>query len=49
MYTQLHVETDAGLIVSHRLADESATRLEQGVRVVVSFAPEDARLLDSPA
>src|SRR5436190_2936860 len=49
MYTQLHVETDAGLIVSHRLADESATRLEQGVRVVVSFAPEDARLLDSSA
>jgi spermidine/putrescine transport system ATP-binding protein len=45
MYTQLHVDTRAGRIVSHRLADESAARLEPGERVTLSWAPEHASVL----
>jgi spermidine/putrescine transport system ATP-binding protein len=45
MYTQLHVDTRAGRIVSHRLADESAARLEAGAPVTLSWAPEHASVL----
>ena len=46
MYTQFHVDTRAGRIVSHRLADESATaRLQPGALVTLSWAPEHASLL----
>ncbi len=46
MYTQFHVDTRAGRIVSHRLADETATSsLETGARVTLSWAPEHASVL----
>ena len=37
MYTQFHVDTRAGHIVSHRLADESLAPLAAGSRVVLSW------------
>jgi spermidine/putrescine transport system ATP-binding protein len=49
MYTQLHVDTRAGRIVCHRLADESLIRLEPGARVTLTWEPEQASLLgDGP-
>jgi ABC-type Fe3+/spermidine/putrescine transport system ATPase subunit len=45
MYTQFHVETRAGRIVSHRLADEVLVPLEVGSRVVVSWEPEHTAVL----
>jgi spermidine/putrescine transport system ATP-binding protein len=45
MYTQLHVDTRAGRIVCHRLADESLAPLEPGSRVTLSWEPEQASLL----
>jgi spermidine/putrescine transport system ATP-binding protein len=41
MYTQLHVDTPAGRVVSHRLADEVAA-LEPGAGVTLSWAAEHA-------
>src|SRR5437867_7334459 len=40
MYTQFHVETRAGRVVSHRLADESIAPLQPGARVALSWEPE---------
>src|SRR3954447_7870887 len=37
MYTQFHVDTAAGRIVSHRLADEPAVRLGTGTPVTLSW------------
>jgi spermidine/putrescine transport system ATP-binding protein len=45
MYTQFHVDTSAGRLVAHRLADESLTPLEPGSRVSLSWDPEQASLL----
>jgi spermidine/putrescine transport system ATP-binding protein len=45
MYTQFHVDTRAGALVSHRLADESLAPLEQGARVTLSWEPEQGSLL----
>jgi spermidine/putrescine transport system ATP-binding protein len=45
MYTQFHVDTQAGRLVSHRLADESLRALETGSRVALSWEPEQASLL----
>src|ERR687885_1788265 len=45
MYTQLHVDTRAGRIVCHRLADESLAALEPGSRVTLSWEPEQGSLL----
>jgi spermidine/putrescine transport system ATP-binding protein len=45
MYTQFHVDTRAGRLVSHRLADESLAPLEARSRVVLSWDPEQASLL----
>jgi ABC-type Fe3+/spermidine/putrescine transport system ATPase subunit len=45
MYTQFHVDTAAGRIVSHRLADEASTELESGSGVTLSWAPEHAFML----
>src|ERR687886_1599980 len=42
MYTQLHVDTRAGRVVCHRLADESLARLQPGERVTLSWEPEQA-------
>ena len=42
MYTQFHVQTPAGRIVSNRVADESTTPFELGSRVAVSWESEHA-------
>jgi spermidine/putrescine transport system ATP-binding protein len=44
MYLQYHVDTAAGRLVSHRLADE-AHQLEAGAQVTLSWEPEEAALL----
>ena len=44
MYLQYHVDTPAGRLVSHRLADE-AHELETGSQVTLSWEPEDSSLL----
>jgi spermidine/putrescine transport system ATP-binding protein len=46
MYTQFHVDTAAGRIVSHRLAGEPAVRLEAGARVSVTWPAEHAAVVD---
>ena len=48
MYTQFHVETRAGRIVCHRLADESLAPFTPGSRVAVSWEPEHASVLGNP-
>jgi spermidine/putrescine transport system ATP-binding protein len=45
MYTQFHVDTRAGRIVSHRLADDSTAGLEAGSPVTVSWSAEHASVL----
>ena len=45
MYTQFHVDTQAGRLVSHRLADESLPGLEGGSRIALSWDVEQASLL----
>ena len=45
MYTQLHVTTAAGRVVSHRLATDSLARAEAGALVVLSWETEHASLL----
>ena len=42
MYTQFHVDTRVGRIVSHRLADELRTSYESGSPVTLSWEPEQA-------
>ncbi len=45
MYTQFHVDTSAGRVVCHRLADEALGPLATGARVTLHWAPEQATLL----
>jgi spermidine/putrescine transport system ATP-binding protein len=45
MYIQFHVDTGAGRVVSHRLADESLAPLEPGSRVALSWDAEQAAVL----
>ena len=45
MYTQFHVDTRAGRVICHRLADESLTALRPGSRVAVSWEPEHVSML----
>ncbi|HEY6151692.1 MAG TPA: ABC transporter ATP-binding protein [Gaiellaceae bacterium] len=45
MYTQFHVDTVAGRLFVHRLADEPAAALEPGAKVALSWEPEQASLL----
>jgi spermidine/putrescine transport system ATP-binding protein len=45
MYTQFHVDTRAGRVVSHRMADEPAASFEVGTDVVLEWQPEDAALV----
>jgi len=45
MYTQFHVDTRAGRIVSHRLADESTAGLEAGSPVTLTWSPEHGSFL----
>jgi spermidine/putrescine transport system ATP-binding protein len=49
MYTQFHVETRVGLLVSYRLADESLGALDVGSRVALEWAPEYASPLGEAA
>ena len=49
MYTQFHVDTKAGRLVCHRLADESFGPLEPGSRVTLAWEPEQASLLGDGA
>ncbi len=42
MYTQFHVDTPVGRLVSHRLADELSTSYEAGAPVTLSWEPEQA-------
>jgi hypothetical protein len=44
MYTQLHVDTRAGRVDSHRLA-EHAPELESGAPVTLTWAPEHTSVL----
>src|SRR5438128_7190932 len=48
MYTQFHVTTGAGRVVSHRLADELLTPLEPGAQVEVAWDADHASILGSP-
>jgi spermidine/putrescine transport system ATP-binding protein len=45
MYTQFHVETPAGRIVCHRLADEPLGPFEAGTRVTLSWEAEHTTIL----
>jgi spermidine/putrescine transport system ATP-binding protein len=45
MYTQFHVDTRAGRIVSHRLADASTAGLEAGSPVTLTWSPDHASFL----
>jgi len=45
MYTQFHVDTPAGRIVSHRLAEESFAQLGLESRVLLSWEPEYTSVL----
>ena len=49
MYTQFHVETGAGRLISHRLADEPIVGVEVGSRVVLSWEPEHTSVLGDSA
>jgi spermidine/putrescine transport system ATP-binding protein len=45
MYTQFHVDTRAGRVVSHRMADEPLAELEPGTEVVLEWEPSDSALV----
>ena len=49
MYTQFHVETAAGRLVSHRLADELVDPPEPTTRVSVTWEPEHTAVLGETA
>jgi len=49
MYTQFHVETRAGRVISHRLADESLAPLAPGAHVALSWDPDHASMLGAAA
>jgi len=49
MYTQFHVETAAGRLVSHRLADELVDPLEPTTRVSLTWEPEHTAVLGETA
>jgi spermidine/putrescine transport system ATP-binding protein len=49
MYTQFHVETRAGRVICHRIADESFTGLGPGSRVRLSWDADHASVLGGAA
>jgi spermidine/putrescine transport system ATP-binding protein len=49
MYTQFHVETKAGRVVCHRLADDSVEPLEPGLPVALSWEAEHTSVIGGPA
>jgi len=48
MYTQVHVDTAAGRVVSHRLADQSLEHLGRGAAVVLAWDADDSYVLGEP-
>ena len=49
MYTQYHVDTAVGRLVSHRLGDEQLPSLAPGSGVTLSWEPDQASVLsDDP-
>jgi spermidine/putrescine transport system ATP-binding protein len=48
MYTQVHVDTLAGRVVSHRLADEAVEDLQRGETVELAWDPDDSYILGEP-
>jgi spermidine/putrescine transport system ATP-binding protein len=48
MYTQLHVDTPAGRIVSHRLADRSVDEISRGDKVALAWDAGDSYVLGGP-
>jgi len=48
MYTQLHVDTPAGRVVSHRLADRSVDELSRGGKVALAWDADDSYVLGEP-
>jgi spermidine/putrescine transport system ATP-binding protein len=49
MYTQFHVDTPAGRVVCHRLAEDQSTLLELQSQAVLSWDPEHTSVLRDPA
>jgi spermidine/putrescine transport system ATP-binding protein len=49
MYTQFHVNTRIGAVVSHRLADETAGQFDTGRRIALSWDAEHTSRLDGAA
>jgi spermidine/putrescine transport system ATP-binding protein len=49
MYTQFHVETRRGRIISNRLADEVLAEITGGARVALYWEPEHTSVLGEPA
>ena len=48
MYTQFHVDTGAGRVVSHRLADRSVGGAERGATVELAWDADDSYVLGEP-
>ena len=48
MYTQFHVDTGAGRVVSHRLADRSVDGPERGATVELAWDADDSYVLGEP-
>jgi spermidine/putrescine transport system ATP-binding protein len=48
MYTQVHVDTAAGRVISHRLADESVEELRSGAAVELAWDADDSYVLGEP-
>src|SRR6476661_7848010 len=48
MYTQFHVDTGAGRVVSHRLADRSVGGPERGATVELAWDADDSYVLGEP-
>jgi spermidine/putrescine transport system ATP-binding protein len=46
MYTQFHVESRPGRIISNRVADETVAGISSGSRVALHWGPEHTSLLD---
>jgi hypothetical protein len=45
MYTQFHVETSAGRLLCHRLAEDAGAGIVQGSRVALTWEAEHASVL----
>jgi spermidine/putrescine transport system ATP-binding protein len=48
MVTHVHVDTEAGRMVSHRMNDETVSRITVGRQVTLSWPVEDSSILSQP-